>query len=106
MIVQGFHSPAVSDKGSGASSNSWAGSLRFLWNRLLDAETAEYAATGEFLWKKQLQPIAVGMKRQPGLERLVDLPAHAVLDTSARMDGRCPHGERTQSRAQCGFPKA
>ena len=73
----------------------------------MDAETAEYAATGKFLWKKQLQPIAVGMKRQPGLEWLADLPAHAVLDTSARMDGalRRMVSERTAGR-ECGFPKA
>lgn len=73
----------------------------------MDAEKAEYAATGKFLWKKQLQPIAVGMKRQPGLEWLADLPAHAVLDTSARMVGalRRMVSERTAGR-ECGFPKA
>lgn len=79
-------------------------SLRFLWNRLLDAE---YAATGRFLWKRELQPIAVGMKRQPGLEWLADLPAHAVLDTVARMDGALRRMVRKRKTGrQCGFPKA
>jgi Helix-turn-helix domain len=59
--------------------NQWAGSLRFLWNRLLEREKAEYQATGKLLWREQLQPIAVGMKRQGGMEWLADLPAHAVL---------------------------
>jgi putative transposase len=107
MIVQGFTARLYPTKDQALRLNQWAGSLRFLWNRLLDAETAEYAATGKFLWKKQLQPIAVGMKRQPGLEWLADLPAHAVLDTSARMDGalRRMVSERKAGR-ECGFPKA
>jgi putative transposase len=107
MIVQGFTARLYPTKDQALRLNQWAGSLRFLWNRLLDTEKAEYAATGKFIWKKQLQPIAVGMKRQPGLEWLADLPAHAVLDTSARMDGalRRMVTERKAGRT-CGFPKA
>ena len=107
MIVQGFTARLYPTTDQALRLNQWSGSLRFLWNRLLDAEKAEYAATGKFLWKKQLQPIAVGMKRQPGLEWLADLPAHAVLDTSARMDGalRRMVNERKAGR-DCGFPKA
>lgn len=106
MIVQGFTARLYPTKDQALRLNQWSGSLRFLWNRLLDAEKAEYAATGRFIWKKQLQPIAVGMKRQPGLEWLADLPAHAVLDTSARMDGalRRMVNERKAGR-ECGFPK-
>jgi hypothetical protein len=64
-------------------------------------------ATGKFLWRKQLQPIAVGMKRQGGMEWLAELPAHAVLDTVARMDAalRRMVNERKAGR-QCGFPRA
>ncbi len=107
MIVEGFTARLYPTKDQALRLNQWAGSLRFLWNRLLDAEKAEYAATGKFIWKKQLQPIAVGMKRQPGVEWLADLPAHAVLDTSARMDGalRRMVNERKAGRT-CGFPKA
>ena len=43
MIVRGWQARRL---------NQWAGSLRFLWNRLLDREKAEYAATGKFIWKK------------------------------------------------------
>jgi hypothetical protein len=32
-----------------------AGSLRFLWNRLLDCEKAEYLATGRSIWRKELR---------------------------------------------------
>ena len=65
-----------------------------------------YAAIGKFLWTKQLQPIAVGMKRQPELAWLADLPAHAVLDTVARLDGALWRmiSERKAGR-ECGFPK-
>lgn len=48
---------------------------------------AEYDATGRFLWKRELQPLAVGMKKASGAEWLADLSAHAVLDTVARLDG-------------------
>ena len=54
-----------------------------------------------------MQPIAVGMKREAGLEWLADLPAHAVLDTVARLDGALRR--RVQFRKQgkdCGFPKS
>lgn len=106
MIVRGFVARLYPNADQGVRLNQWSGSLRFLWNRLLDAEKAEYAATGKFIWKRELQPIAVGMKRQPGLEWLSDLPAHAVLDTSARMDGalRRMVKERKAGR-DCGFPK-
>lgn len=106
MIVRGFLARLYPTKEQAVRLNQWAGSLRFLWNRLLDMEKAEYAATGKFIWRKQLQPIAVGMKRQPGLEWLADLPAHAVLDTAARMEGalRRMVNERKAGR-DCGFPK-
>jgi len=106
VIVRGFVARLYPDPDQSVRLNQWSGSLRFLWNRLLDTEKAEYAATGKFIWKKQLQPIAVGMKRQPGLEWLADLPAHAVLDTSARMDGalRRMVKERKAGR-DGGFPR-
>ena len=87
--------------------NGWAGSLRFLRNWLLAAEKAEYAATKQFLWRRELQPLAVAIKREPGLEWLADLPAHAVLDCVTRLDGalrRMVSGRRAGRK--CGFPKA
>lgn len=107
MIVRGWQARLYPTPEQATRLNQWAGSLRFLWNRLLDREKAEYQATGRFTWRKELQPIAVGMKRQDGLEWLADLPAHAVLDTVARLDGalRRMVDERKVGRA-CGFPKA
>ena len=106
MIVRGWQARLYPTPEQGHRLNQWAGSLRFLWNRLLDREKAAYQATGKFIWRKQLQPIAVGMKRQDGLEWLADLPAHAVLDTVARMDGALRRMviERKAGRT-CGFPK-
>ena len=106
MIVRGWQARLYPTPEQARRLNQWSGSLRFLWNRLLDREKAEYQATGRFIWRKELQPIAVGMKRQDGLEWLADLPAHAVLDTVARMDGalRRMVNERKAGR-KCGFPK-
>ena len=105
-IVRGWQARLYPTREQAFRLNQWAGSLRFLWNRLLDREKAEYAATGKFVWRKQLQPVAVGMKRQSGLEWLADLPAHAVLDTVARLDGalRRMVSERKAGR-KCGFPR-
>ena len=51
--------------------------------------------------------LTVGMKRQPGLEWLADLPAHAVLHTVARLDGALRRMVKMRKQGQqCGFPKA
>jgi transposase len=106
VIIRGWQARLYPTAEQAHRLNQWAGSLRFLWNRLLDREKTEYEATGKFLWRKQLQPIAIGMKRQVGTEWLADLPAHAVLDTATRMDAtlRRMVNERKAGR-QCGFPK-
>lgn len=106
MIVRGFTARLYPAPEQAARLNQWVGGLRFLWNRLRERETAEYAATGKFLWKRELQPIAVAMKKAPETEWLADLPAHAVLDVVARMDGalRKMVNDRKAGR-KCGFPK-
>ena len=106
VIVRGWQARLYPTPAQAARFNQWAGALRFLWNRLLDREKAEYQATGKFIWRKQLQPVAVGMKRDPQTEWLGDLPAHAVLDTVARLDGalRRMVSERKAGR-KCGFPR-
>jgi putative transposase len=105
-IVRGWQARLYPTPEQSARFNQWAGSLRFLWNRLLDQEKTEYAATGKFIWRKQLQPIAVGMKRVEGLEWLADLPAHAVLDTVARLDGALRRMVQFRKQGEdCGFPK-
>ena len=107
LIVRGWQARLYPTPEQAARMSQWAGSLRFLWNRLLEREKAEHRATGKFIWRKGLQPIAVGMKRQPETAWLADLPAHAVLDTVARLDGalRRMVAERKAGRT-CGFPKA
>ena len=86
-IVRGWQARLYPAREQSVRLNQWAGSLRFLW-------------------KRELQPIAVGMKRQPGLEWLADLPAHAVLDTVARMDGALRRMVKLRAAGkQCGFPR-
>ena len=103
-IVRGWQARLYPTTEQGSRLNGWAGSLRFLWNRLLDREKAEYAVTGKFIWRKELQPIAVGMKCAEDLEWLADLPAHAVLDTVARLDGALRRMVDLRKRSEgCGF---
>ena len=106
VIVRGWQARLYPTRPQADRLNQWAGSLRFLWNRLLDHEKVEYQATGRFIWRKELQPIAVGMKRVDGLEWLADLPAHAVLDTVARLDGALRRMVQMRKQGkECGFPK-
>lgn len=105
-IVTGWSGRLYPSSTQAARFNQWAGALRFLWNRLLEREQAEYDATGKFLWRKVLQPIAVGMKRRPETAWLADLPAHAVLDTVTRLDGALRRMvEERKAGRKCGFPK-
>lgn len=105
-ILTGWRGRLYPSVEQAARLNQWAGSLRFLWNRLLDLEKAEYAASGKFIWRKELQQIAVGMRSEVGTEWLTDLPAHAVLDVAIRMDGALKRmvAERKAGR-RCGFPR-
>jgi putative transposase len=106
LIVRGWKGRLYPTREQAARLNQWCGSLRFLWNRLLEREKAEYAATGKFLWCKGLQPLAVGMKRDANTAWLADLPAHAVLDTVARLDGALRRmGKERKAGRTCGFPK-
>ncbi len=87
--------------------NPGAGSLRVLWTRLLDRETADCDSTGQVLGRKGLQPLAVGSKREPGRAVLADLPAQAVLDTVSRPDGAVRRrGKERKAGRTCGVPKA
>ena len=52
LVVRGWQARLYPTRGQADRLNQWSGSLRFLWNRLLDREKAEYAATGKFIWKK------------------------------------------------------
>jgi putative transposase len=106
LIVRGWTARLYPTRDQAVRLNQWSGSLRFLWNRLLDREKAEYGSSGKFLWRKELQPLAVGMKREAETAWLADLPAHAVLDVVARLDGalRRMVKERRAGRP-CGLPK-
>jgi hypothetical protein len=52
--------------------------VRFLWNRLPEAERAEYAISKKFIPNAKLRRRAVAMKTANGTEWLADLPAHPV----------------------------
>ena len=70
-------------------------------------EKAEYDANGKFIWKRELQKLAVAMKREPGREFLADLPAHAVLKVVADLDGALRKMVRDRKAGrECGFPKS
>jgi putative transposase len=112
VIVRGFTARLYPTAEQARRLNRWAGALVrqrrccTLWNRLLEREQAEYAASGKFLWKRELQPLAIAMKKASGTKWLADLPAHAVLDTVSRLDGalRKMVKDRKAGR-RCGFPR-
>jgi putative transposase len=106
MITRGWLGRLYPDRATADRLHQWAGAQRFLWNRLLDAEKAEYEASGKFIWKRELQPMAVAMKKQPGRAFLADLPAHAVLKVVDDLDGALRKMVRDRKAGrQCGFPQ-
>jgi putative transposase len=66
----------------------------------------QYEADGTFLWKADLQKLAVAWKHEPETAWLAELPAHTLLDVCARLDKalRRMLSERKAGR-QCGFPR-
>jgi putative transposase len=106
VITRGFLARLYPNRATRERLHQWAGAQRFLWNRLLDAEKAEYARTGKFIWKRELQPLAVAMKKEPGREFLADLPAHAVLKVVDDLDGALRKMVRDRKAGRdCGFPR-
>lgn len=104
-IVRGWQGRLYPNAANATRLNQWSGSLRFLWNRLLEKEKAEYAACGKFIWRKELQALTLAMKRVEETEWLADLPAHAVLDTVARLDGALRRMVKLRKQGKdCGFP--
>jgi putative transposase len=73
---------------------------------LLGAVVRQYEADGTFLWKADLQKLAVAWKHDPETAWLAELPAHTLLDVCARLDKalRRMISERKAGR-QCGFPR-
>jgi putative transposase len=105
-IMRGFLARLYPNRATAKRLHQWAGAQRFLWNRLLEAEKTEYATTGKFIWKRDLQPMAVAMKKDPGCEFLADLPAHAVLKVVDDLDGALRKMVRDRKAGcDCGFPK-
>jgi hypothetical protein len=54
-IVRGFKARLHPTPEQADRLNQWAGSLRFLWNRLPEAEQAEYAISEKFIPKAALR---------------------------------------------------
>jgi transposase len=106
MITRGWVARLSPTCRQAARFNQRVGGLRFVSNRLLDAEKAEYDATKKFVWLKGMQPLAVAMKRQPGMEWLADLPAHAVLDVCRQLDAALRNMvQHRKAGRDWGFPK-
>lgn len=105
-IIRGFTARLYPTREQADRLNRWVGSLRFVWNKLLAEQQAEYATAGKFLWRQQLQARVIAMKREPETEWLADLPAHALLQVAADMDGalrRMVKGRK--SGLKVGFPR-
>ena len=70
--------------GQAARQSQWLGALRFLWNRLLDADLDSIKATGKRLTHAQRRSRMMALKNDPVFPWLKDLPAHACIDTDRK----------------------
>jgi putative transposase len=84
----------------------WANHARGAWNKLLGEVVTRYEADQTFLWKADLQKLAVAWKHEPETAWLAELPAHTLLEVCGRLDKalRRMLSERKAGR-QCGFPR-
>ncbi|MGD9613850.1 MAG: RNA-guided endonuclease InsQ/TnpB family protein [Alphaproteobacteria bacterium] len=105
-ITQGWQVRLYPNREQAARLELWANHARGAWNRLLGEVVRRYEADGTFLWKKDLQKLAVAWKHEPETEWLAELPAHALLDVCARLD-KALHRMLIERKAgrQCGFPR-
>jgi putative transposase len=66
-----------------ATQRQWLGGLRFLWNKLLDADLKLLAASGKRLTHSQRRAKMMALKTE--FPWLKELPAHACIDTVQRL---------------------
>ena len=83
-----------------ARQSQWLGALRFLWNRLLDADLESLKATGKRLTHAQRRSRMMALKNDPAFPWLKDLPAHACIDTVQRLTGAWSRMFEMRARAK------
>jgi putative transposase len=104
VIMRGYSARLYPSREQESRLHGWAGSVRFVWNRLLDAQRERYAASGTFIWRSELQTRVVGMKATH--EWLKEVPAHALLQIAADLDRAVRKMIRDRKAGlQCGFPR-
>jgi putative transposase len=82
----------------------WMGALRFMWNRFIDAEQAQYEHDGSFLWRTQLHAIGQGLRREH--DWIADVPANATIQVAADFDTALRRMVRERKAGRrCGFPR-
>jgi transposase len=100
-IVRGFKARLYPTAERADRLNQWAGSLRFLWNRLLETEQAEYAISKKFIPKAELQRRTVTMKTANGTCTNTDMKN---LNRRTFTCAECGHVEgRDRNAARGGY---
>lgn len=96
MIFVGRQFRLYPSKAQAKRLEEWAGSARFMWNKLLEEVRAHHTLSGKYMRTREMESLCIRMKSRDGLEWLGDLPANVAHDTAERMN-RALRGR--------GFPK-
>jgi transposase len=82
----------------------WCSHTRGLWNALLGLEIKTYNKKKVWLWQKDLNEIVNSLKKDPEMQWLCDLPAHAVQFVINTLCSALK-GSSKKSKNRKGFPK-
>jgi putative transposase len=106
LITRGWQCRLYPNREQARLLGLFANHARGAWNKLLGEIVRQYEVDGTFLWKNDLQKLAVAWKHEPETAWLAELPAHTLLDVCARLDKalRRMVSERKAGR-RCGFPR-
>lgn len=80
----------------------WFGSVRWVWNRMLDANITEYQNTQKFIWSHQYQKQLPALKKQH--QWLKDIPSQALQQKCDDLQQALRMTAKSRSK-RFGFPK-
>ena len=56
----------------------WLGQGRYIWNYMLNLNKTTHASTKKFVFEYDMNGLLPGLKKQPGLEFLSEIPAQCL----------------------------
>ena len=79
----------------------WLGQGRYIWNYMLDLNKTTYASSKKFVFEYDMNMMLPGLKKQPGLEFLKEIPSQSLQQKCKDLD----QALKNTFKYGRGFPK-